>query len=142
MMQRLCLLGLSLLAVGCGSSTRSYSVSVKNDSLEPMTVWLTKDGPPVEQNWLAPEQIAQAGAYNREFPLAGVVIPPGRSGEMGPLQGSFDHGSNAVLRIYRGPLKFNEILATGSDSPNRTDVKLAPGDNQIVIDRSGKPTQR
>ena len=46
-------------AGGCHSyETRAYDVMVRNDSPVPIVVWLTKDGPPYEQAWLSPEDIA------------------------------------------------------------------------------------
>jgi hypothetical protein len=130
------LLAAALLIVGCGPATRSYTISVKNDSPEPMTVWLTKDGPPIEAKWLSPEQIAVMGK-SKDDPISGVVIPPGKTGEMGPIDGRFEPGANAVLRVYRGQKLFNDLLAISAGSPGRTDLRLAPGTNAIVIDAGG-----
>jgi len=140
-MLRKLLLLCGLMILGCGSSTQSYSVMVKNDGMEPMTVWLTKDGPPAEVNWLSPEQIAVSGKV-KDSPISGVVIPPGKTGDLGPIEGRFDSRSSAVLRIYRGQKLFDEMLAMSRGSPNRTDLKLSPGANIIVIDKSGSANKK
>lgn len=101
-----------------------------------MTVWLTKDGPPAEMEWLAPEQMAIMGKA-KEMPVTGVVIPAGKTGEIGPIKGQFESGTNAVLRVYHGQQLFNDLLAISSDSASRSDIRLTEGANTVVIDRSG-----
>jgi len=125
----------ALLLAGC-SSTHTFTVSVRNDALEPMTVWLTKDGPPAEQGWLSPEQIALSGMA-KTTPI-GVVIPAGKTADMSPIQGTLDSGTHAILRIYRGQTTFDMMLATSRGSANRTDMVLEPGANVIRIDKDGK----
>ncbi|MBC7783640.1 MAG: hypothetical protein H7144_07350 [Burkholderiales bacterium] len=122
--------------VGCIPTTRTYSVSVRNDAAEPMTVWLTKDGPPAEAGWLSPEQIVINGMV-KSMPI-GAVVPAGKTADMVPVDGKFHSGTNAVLRVYRGQKLFDNLLAIGSGSPNRTDVMLEPGENLIVVDKTGK----
>jgi len=129
-------IGLMLL-VGC-TSTRTYSVVVRNDSLQPMTLWLTKDGPPAELGWLSPEQLDRSGlAKNWPTDELGKVVPPGKVAELRPIEGHFDSGTSAVLRIYHGQLTFDHILAISQGSPNRADMMLEPGDNRIRIDKDG-----
>lgn len=127
---------LGLLVVGCGPKLQSYSIVVKNESTTPMTVWLTKDGPPPEAGWLSPEQIAMTGRKSDD-PISGVVIPPGKTAEIPSISGRFASGTQAVLRVYYGQKLFNDLLASGSGSASRTDVRLTPGQNQILIDSSG-----
>ncbi|GIW77150.1 MAG: hypothetical protein KatS3mg104_2213 [Phycisphaerae bacterium] len=130
------LLILTLFVVGCGPSVRSYSIVVKNESNIPMTVWLTKDGPPPETGWLSPEQIAMTGRETDD-PISGVIIPPGKTAEIPSITGRFASGTQAVLRVYHGQKLFNDLLAASSGSASRTDVRLTPGPNQILIDASG-----
>lgn len=134
------LLALAILT-GCGPSTRSYSVTVENRAQIPMTVWLTKDGGPLERDWASPEELATYGT-SKDTPITGVVIPPGKTGVMDERTGKFDRGASAVLRVYRGQKLFNDMLATGRGSPDRTDLPLEPGPNTVIIDLSGKPTRK
>ncbi|HEY0007930.1 MAG TPA: hypothetical protein VGB55_04315 [Tepidisphaeraceae bacterium] len=130
-------LALLSLIIGCGPETRSYRVNVNNQSLEPMTLWLAKEGGPLEMTWLSPEDIAVM-RVDKGTAITGVTVPPGKSATMGPINGKFEGGANAVLRVYRGQRKFDELLSIGADSPNRTDLPLQPGDNQFVIGPDGK----
>jgi hypothetical protein len=127
---------LYLLAVGCGSSTRTYSVSIENRSAEPYMVWLTKNGPPMEQAWMSPEQIAVRG-LERGASVPGTLLPAGKSVSRTNVSGKFDSRSDAILRVYRGERKFAELLAVQQGSSNRWDLVLAPGNNNVVIDQSG-----
>jgi hypothetical protein len=136
MKRTLALLALGLIAAGCGPTTRSYSVVVKNDSATPMTIWLTKDGPPAEGGWLSPEQIAMTGR-SADDPISGVVVPAGKTASLDSISGRFSSGTNAVLRIYRGQQLFNDLLAASSGTASRTDIRLAPGANTVIIDSSG-----
>jgi hypothetical protein len=124
-----CLL-LAGLASGCASGKpRTYDVLVTNDTQAPITVWLTKDGPPPEQGWYSPEDLAliQPDDY---APLPGWVLMPGEQASTGPVTGRFEPKTRAVLRVYTGQLRFAEILAR---SRNRLDVTLAPGRNSLAI---------
>ncbi len=131
---------LFLMLIGCGPSMRSYTITVHNQAPEPMTVWLTKDGAPAELGWLSPEQLVMNDMVKSQ--ITGVVIPSGRTATMTEQTGHFDSGVNAVLRVYRGKQLFNNLLANSSDSPNRTDVILKPGPNQVMIDPEGKSTRK
>ena len=52
------ILGL-FLCVGCSNvETRSYDITLKNDSTKPVIVWLTKNGPAYEKGWKSPEDYA------------------------------------------------------------------------------------
>lgn len=141
MTARLLPIALLALMTGCGPSTRTYSVTVQNQAAVPMTVWLTKDGGPIEPDWASPEELAMYGKV-KDASVPGVVIPPGKTGVMDERKGKFDGGTNAVLRVYRGQRLFNDILATRRDSPERTDVRLEPGANTIIIDATGTPTRK
>jgi hypothetical protein len=136
MLRTLTLLSVSLLLVlpGCGSGakSKSYQVLVRNESPRSVTVWLTKAIPSDEPGWRTPEDVAIANMGSRE-PVGGVIIPPGKLGETGKVSGKFTEQDDAVLRVYIGQLAFNDLLAVSKGSPNRIDVVLQPGRNELVV---------
>ena len=109
---------LSACGLGCQAETRTYEVTVRNDTPEPVTIWLFKDGGPYEDGWKSPEDLAIESPKAGE-PLGGRPIRPGAIASAGPISGHFDADSNAVLRVYRGAHSFNELLAIGSNSGDR-----------------------
>ena len=143
------LLGLVALLVGCGGRSQSYRVIVHNESPRSVTVWLAKSGPPEEAGWKSPETIAIESLGSDE-PLGGVIIPPGKTGETGTVRGRFPEGVDAILRVYLGQHTLDDLLAISRDSPNRIDVVLAPGRNELtvrdhrgatVVERGGEPVE-
>lgn len=118
------------LLVGCESTrSASISVSVHNASQRPVTAWITKTG---ERNadWLAPEDLAMVPKPQM---INGVVIPPGKTGEMGPMTGKFEPEAVAILRVYAGQLDYDQVVATSVDSPLRVDVILDNGMNRLKV---------
>ena len=141
--------GLIGVLVGCGGKSQSYRVIVHNESPRSVTVWLTKNGPPDEPGWKSPETVA-IETLGSDEPIAGVIIPPGKTGETPTVRGRFPAGVDAILRVYLGQLAFDDLLAISRDSPNRIDVVLAPGTNELtvrdrrgetVIERAGQPVE-
>jgi hypothetical protein len=133
----LSLVPLLLVAIGCNEAKqRVYDVTVKNESSQPVTIWLTKNGPPWEDGWKSPEDLAIESPQVNER-IGGVVVPPGKTAFTGKRTGLFAPRVEAILRIYHGQKLFNEILAVGRDSPNRTDVVLEPGVSQIIVADNG-----
>lgn len=129
----------SSLLIGCSSyESRTYEVSVQNLSRKPITLWLTKDCEPFEDGWLSPEDLAMETPKNRDFVVSGVMVPPGKTADTGPRTGKFEKFGSAVLRIYDGKLKFNEILAVGRDSPLRIDLALPEGASEWTVTRDSK----
>lgn len=130
----------SLQLVGC-SSTREYSfdISVRNASDGPITIWLTKEGPPIEQGWRSPEQVAIQSPGHEER-IGGVLVPPGKAASTGQIKGKFAPGSSAWLRIYEGKYSsFSDLLAVSPKSSKRVDQYLDPGVNRLVVKkRNGK----
>ncbi len=125
---------LILIIAGCHSyETRTYDVSVKNNSAGPITVWLTKNGEPYEAGWLSPEDIAVESPKQTDRAIGGVVIPQGKSADTGPRNGQFGPGTRAVLRVYGGQLNFDQILANSSGSKNRVDVDLPSGKSSYIV---------
>lgn len=123
-----------LLAVGCQSyEKRVYDVTLKNDSTGPVTVWLTKDGPPYEPGWLAPEDLAIESPKGPTHVISGLVVASGKTAFTGPRKGQFEPQTRAVLRVYAGQLKFEEMLATSEDDKRRIDLRLHPGVSDLVV---------
>src|SRR5436190_10105188 len=125
---------------GC-AQTRSYQVAVRNETQGPITVGFAKEeGGPYEPQWATPEDIA-IEHQGPEHGWDSVVVPPGKTGFAGPLQGKFDSTAKASLRIYAGTAELNELLAISKGSPRRADVPLAPGRNALIVrDDGGKLT--
>ena len=124
------------LLLGCGAKTRTFDVSVSNDTKEPITVWLTKDGPPYEKSWRSPEDLAIESPTGAR--VAGVKIPPGQSATTGRMKGKFAEGTLAILRVYGGDYTFSELLAVSRKSPNRADVPIYPGVSRFGVTRDAK----
>jgi hypothetical protein len=132
------LVALLLVAGGCSDvQKRSYAVDVKNDSRMPITVWVTKNGPVYENGWKSPEDLAIETRKSGEM-IAGVVVPPGKTANWGPMTGQFAPHSQAILRVYVGQHNFSSLLAMSKDAPDRRDLELHPGRNTFqVVDRGG-----
>ncbi len=118
---------LAFLSIGCASyETRTYDVSVKNETNQPLTLWLTKNGDKYETGWKSPEELAMESPRN-ERAISGVIVAPGETAFTGPIQGEFAYNTSAYLRVYLGQLSINETLAVSRGSPRRVDVRLYPG---------------
>lgn len=120
---------------GCRSSnTEQYSIELTNSRSEPITVWLTKTGERASQpDWLAPEDLSTSRAASVEK-INGAIIPPNKTGSLGPIRGEFGWEDRAVLRIYAGSVSFDQMLATPEDSGTlRLDVVLDEGVNRLVV---------
>jgi hypothetical protein len=129
-----------LASTGCATRTETFDVSVRNESATPVVVWLTKIGGPEEERWRSPESIAINYVVQDER-LGGVVVPPGNTADTGPQKAKLDRDSRAVLRVYKGEMTMSEMLANGTDSPNRADTILDPGVNRFTVtDAAGKIT--
>ena len=129
-------LALALATVGCNSgTTKSFQVDVKNHSSRPVTLWLTKDGPPAEEGWLTPEQIVK-DSRKLKYDLA--FVPPGRTGYTDKRSGEFPKGTNAVLRVYEGEKEVFDLAQEPAVSTHADHV-LKPGSNRLaVVEREGK----
>lgn len=128
-----------LSALGCSSTTtRTYEVTVKNETDHPVTVWLTKTGSPAEKNWNSPEQLALvAPGYEERF--SGVLVPPGKTAYTGPVKGEFYSDGIAWLRVYYGKYDALSDLLAVSPGGKRIDQPLNLGRNSLVVqDKAGK----
>jgi hypothetical protein len=119
---------------GCHSyEVRVYDVNVQNNASVPITIWLTKDGPPYEPGWLAPEDIAIESPKQPAKIIGGVVVPQGKTANTGPLKGQFEPSTHAVLRVYAGQLNFDELLASPGNEKTRIDMTVHPGRTDLIV---------
>jgi hypothetical protein len=127
------LLASAVLLTGC-AHTRSYQVAVRNETAEPITVGFAKEeGGPFEPAWATPEQVAIESPTYTERTWDSVVVPPGKTGVAGPLQGKFDSTARAFLRVYAATGALNDLLAISRGSPRRAEVPLCAGRNALIV---------
>jgi hypothetical protein len=120
--------------VGC-ARTESFDVTVRNETTVPLTLALTKDGPPFEPLWAAPEDLAiQSPRADEKHSY--LVLQPGKQGDVS-VTGKFESRTHGYLRAYRGDLQLSDMNAMGPSSPSRLDLPLSPGRNLFVIAESG-----
>jgi hypothetical protein len=123
---------------GCSpTQTRKFDVTVRNQTPGPLTLSLAKDGPPYEPTWATPEDVAKESPRLREdwrrTPGGMSALPAGRVADVRGLTGQFESGTHAYLRVYAGELNISEMLSKSPGSPDRVDVPLVPGTNEITI---------
>lgn len=136
------LVAIALLSVGCGVGSQSVGVVARNDTPEPIVAWLTKSGPPVEDNWLSPGQIAAyyatSDADNDLSQLPGILVQPGETIRIPPRRGRFPGGTVPQLQVYHGQSDLVALAATNLRGPNADVVRLMPGENFVIV-RSVNP---
>jgi hypothetical protein len=126
------------LLVGC-AETRTFQIAVRNETTQPLTCGVTKEGGKYERQWRSPEQAVVRTTGDDERGWDSVVVPPGETRSAGPVKGDFSGGAVAVLRVYAGDLTLSDVLAISRDSPSRIDVPLDEGRNAVIIrDAAGK----
>jgi hypothetical protein len=118
--------------IGCAGSKRTYDVVVHNQSDLPVMVWLTKDGPPVENGWYSPDDFLKTSP---DTPSPGVQLPPGKTADTGNISGTFPQGTNAILMVYR-----SGVAADRHGRSEPLTLKLKPGKNRFAV--STDPTGR
>jgi hypothetical protein len=120
---------------GC-SRTETFNISVRNDTPDPVTLTLAKNGPPFERVWASPEDLAvESPEADEEHSY--LLLPPGREADVPAVTGRFSGGTRGFLRVYRGDLDISDMNAIGPVSPNRLDLPLKPGANRFVVTQSG-----
>jgi hypothetical protein len=128
---------LLILTTGCNQfDERHFTLEVKNASARPITIGLTKNGPPAEVAWESPEDRAIMDPRNTGVGW-GQVLPPGRTAYINNLIAYFSPGTSGFLRIYAGDLPLNDLLAIGRDSRNRIDVRLREGKTAFTVSDKG-----
>jgi hypothetical protein len=120
-----------LIAQGCAPKA-SFELSVTNRTDQPITVGIVKEGGSYERDLAGPEQWALESSLD-SLPPWGHVIPPGKTLNSPEITGSFPRGSAAYLRIYRGQRSNAGLMAISNPSPDRLEVLLFPGYNQLII---------
>ena len=136
----------ALTVWGCTSTrTDTFDVEIRNATSGPVTLSLSKNGPPYEPTWATPEDLAIESPKLREEWAGGPsgmgVVPAGKTASVKGLTGQFDAGTRGFLRAYAGDLTISQMLARSQGSPDRVDVELTPGVNRIVLtDKSGRIT--
>ena len=91
-----------VLACGCSHDTRSYSVSLRNETRRPVTIALTKTGAPVENAWASPELIAD-GQASADAANGFAVIGAGRIGTVNDIKGEFPGNSRGISDLFATP---------------------------------------
>jgi hypothetical protein len=122
---------LGVLLTGCANKP-TFQATVHNNLDVPITVGFIKDGPPVEREWLTVEQMAM-GAPLDALPAWGMVIPAGKTGDSPKVSGTFERGTRAYLRVYRGQHPNAELMAISDSSLSRATVMLMPGVNEFEV---------
>jgi hypothetical protein len=128
--------GLVLLSLtaGCFTETRSFSLTVKNDWDQPVTICVTKTHSPPEQGWESPEELIAPPHPPSDQTPPGALIQPGQTATRPEFKGSFDPArGRAYLRIYAGKLTLSQMNAISPGNPDRMDIVLEPGPNRIEI---------
>jgi hypothetical protein len=130
---------LLLLLPACTQyQTHSFEISLKNETAGPISAGLVKNGPPTEDGWIAPHEVAMMAPQlaDRKW---GWVVAPGESKTFGPHNGKFAPQVHAILRVYAGTPTIDEMISYSRDDPERLDIYLWPGKNAYVIrNQSGK----
>src|SRR5688572_27925725 len=130
MIRHVVVLATCCLATGC-RPTKTFDLAVRNETDDFITLALTKDGPPFEPVWATPEDIAAHAPHATDGP-GFKLVPPGRTAEA-VVKGTFDKGTGAILRVYRGELEVQEMTKVSPTSPHRLDVPLTPGPNRFTV---------
>ena len=123
---------LALLLVGCAEK-HTFQIAVRNETTQPLTAGLAKEGGKYEQQWASPEQAVLRTTGDDERGWDSVVVPPGETRSAGPVTGDFSGGAYAALRVYAGDLELSDVLSISRRSPDRLDVPLDPGRNAIIV---------
>jgi hypothetical protein len=123
---------LLLLPACTNYEKRPFEVTVRNETARPISVGLVKNGPPVEEGWMAPHDVAimMPQLTDRNW---GLVVKPGETKTLGPHTGLFQPGVQAILRAYGGTPTIEEMVGYPKDDPERVDIYLYPGKSGYVI---------
>jgi hypothetical protein len=128
----LLVLFLLLLPACAQTEKRTFEILVKNETARPLSLGLVKNGPPTEEGWIAPHEVAMMAPQlsDRKW---GWVLQPGESKTFGPYGGRFAAHVQAILRIYAGTPTIEEMIAFSKDDPERLDIYLWPGKSAYMI---------
>ena len=127
----LVLLGLA----GCAGNVRNFQISLTNDTPSPLTIALTKNGPPFEAKWASPEDVA-AQRVSPSQTSGMTVIQPSKTVNS-TVSGRFEKNSEPVLRVYSGAMTLSEMLHA-KVGVNRFDLPLSDGLNKFIVHENSK----
>jgi hypothetical protein len=134
----LLILNLSLLG-GCGSNyeRRIYTVQLTNQTNTTISVGLIKKGKPLQEGWVAPEDIAILAPplIGRHW---GQTVKPDQTILLGPQEGAFAEGNIARIRVYAGTPTVEETVGYSRADPDRLDIDLWPGRSSYIIRRENR----
>ncbi|HEV8290337.1 MAG TPA: hypothetical protein VGP94_00370 [Tepidisphaeraceae bacterium] len=135
-MKQLLILFLLLLPACTQYEKKTFEISVKNETARPLSLGLVKNGPPREQGWIAPHEVAMMAPQlsDRKW---GWVLQPGEARKFGPYSGKFEPHVQAILRIYAGTPTIEELIAFSKEDPERLDIYLWPGKSGYLIRNFG-----
>jgi len=111
---------------------KTFEIWIKNETAHPLSLGLIKNGPPTEEGWIAPHEVAMMAPQLTDHKW-GWVLAPGQSKTFGPYSGRFAEHVQAILRIYEGTPTIDEMIAFSRDDPDRLDIYLWPGKSAYVI---------
>jgi len=126
---------LALLLPACTTQEkRDYHVQITNATSGQLSLGLVKNGPPNEDEWVAPHQIAIFAPQlsNRHW---GVLLEPGQT-EVLRQSGVFASGSQAILRIFVGNPTIERMVSIAREDPQRLDVYVPAGNSSYTIHTS------
>ncbi|HEX5241712.1 MAG TPA: hypothetical protein VFW23_00515 [Tepidisphaeraceae bacterium] len=124
-----------LCVAGCAGNVRNFQISLTNDTPNPLTIALTKSGPPFEAKWAAPEDVA-AKHVTPDQTSGMMVIQPSKTVNS-TVSGRFEKNSEPVLRVYPGAMTFSEMLSAKT-GVNRFDLPLTDGSNKFIVRQGGQ----
>jgi hypothetical protein len=124
-----------LFIAGC-ANRQTFQIVVTNRMPMPITVGPVKDGPPYEPNWGTVEEWSM-GRAGDEVPAWGMVVPPGRTADSGKLEASFETGTRAFVRVYRGEHSNIDLMAMSEGPDSRVTLSLIPGLNRFEVVEEG-----
>ena len=136
---RVACLVLLLATVGCAATPRdqTYTVTVRNDADVPVVLWLTKDGPPVEEQWLSAAQWQILADKNLPGPLPSLTLSPAAEATIGPRTGRFGGSTRAILDVYSTPATPQGMADAKTGDAGRARVDLKPGRNYVRVAHVG-----
>jgi hypothetical protein len=132
--QTLVLLAL-LCVAGCAGNVRNFQISLTNDTPNPLTIALTKSGPPLEAKWASPEDVV-ARRVSPDQTSGMTVIQPSKTVNS-TVSGRFEKNSEPVLRVYSGAMTLSEMLSAKT-GVNRFDLPLKDGSNKFIVRQGGQ----
>jgi hypothetical protein len=119
-----------LCLIGCASS-RTYDVTVHNNTQSTLTLWLTKDGGEPEKGWYTPEEFLAAPP---DEPSPGIQLEPGKIADTGPVKGHFPSSVHAILSVSRSGEKHptgHPLILHVAPGKNEFDVRESAGKLQV-----------